>query len=75
MIEMLVEKRCIVTLKERKYCHLNKEDAIKGAVVVVQLFIDKTVLRDYKRRHTNLAMAWIGYKKAYDMVPHSYFSE
>ena len=40
-----------------------------------QLLIDKTVLRDYKRRHTNLAMSWIDYKKAYDMVPHRWISE
>ena len=33
------------------------------------------VLRDCKKRHTNLAMAWIDYKKAYDMVPHSWISE
>ena len=40
-----------------------------------QLLIDKTVLRDCRRRHTNLAMAWIDYKKAYDFVPHSWISE
>ena len=33
------------------------------------------MLRDCKRRHTNLAIAWIDYKKAYDMVPHSWISE
>ena len=33
------------------------------------------VLRDCKKRHTNLAMAWIDYKKAYEMVPHSWISE
>ena len=33
--------------------------------------MDKTVLRDCKKRHTNLAVAWIDYKKAYDMAPHS----
>ena len=27
------------------------------------------------KRHTNLGMAWIDYKKAYDMVPHSWISE
>ena len=37
-----------------------------------QLLIDKTVLKDCKRRKTNLAMAWIDYKKEYDMVPHSW---
>ena len=33
-----------------------------------QQFIYKTVLQDCKRRQTNLAMAWIDYKEAYDMV-------
>ena len=37
--------------------------------------IDKTVLKDCKMRKTNLAMAWIDYKKAYDMVPHSWIIE
>lgn len=40
-----------------------------------QLLIDKAVLRDCKKRHTNLAMGWIDYRKAYDMVPHSWISE
>lgn len=30
------------------------------------------VLRDSKQRHTNLSVAWIDYKKAFDMVPHSW---
>ena len=33
------------------------------------------VLRDGKRRRTNLAMAWVDYRKAYDMVPHSWIVE
>ena len=40
-----------------------------------QLLIDKTVLKDCKKRHTNLSMAWIDYKKAYDFVPHSWINE
>ena len=40
-----------------------------------QLSIDKTVLKDYKKRHTNLSMAWIDYRKAYDLVPHSWVNE
>ena len=40
-----------------------------------QPLIDKTILRDCKRRHTNLAMAWINYQRAYDMVPHSWIKE
>ena len=37
-----------------------------------QLLIDKMVLRDCKKCHTNLSMAWIDYKKAFDMIPHSW---
>ena len=32
-------------------------------------------LRDCKKRHTNLAMAWVDYRKAYDMVPQSWIVE
>ena len=39
------------------------------------LFIDKMVLREVKSRKKNLAMAWIDYRKAYDMVPHSWIVE
>ena len=35
------------------------------------LFIDKMIMREVKIRKQNLSMAWIDYKKAYDMVPHS----
>ena len=40
-----------------------------------QLLIDKTVLRNCKNRKVNLAMAWIGYRKAFDMIPHSWILE
>ena len=40
-----------------------------------QLLIGKTVLNDCKKRHTNLGRAWIDYKKAYDMIPHSWILE
>ena len=36
-----------------------------------QLLVDKAILKYCRRRLTNLSMAWIHYKKAYDMVPHS----
>ena len=35
------------------------------------LHIDRAVIREAKSRKKNLAMAWIDYKKAYDMVPYS----
>ena len=40
-----------------------------------QLLIDKMILADCKKRQKNLAMAWVDYKKAYDMVPHSWVAE
>ena len=39
-----------------------------------QLLIDKTIMRDCRKRHANLGMAWIDYKKAY-MAPHSWILE
>ena len=41
-----------------------------------QLLIDdKAVLRDAKRKKRHLSVAWIDYKKTYDMVPHSWIHE
>ena len=34
------------------------------------LCIDRAVIKEVKSRNKDLAMAWIDYKKAYDMVPH-----
>ena len=36
------------------------------------LYIDQHILNESKTRLKNLAMAWIDYKKAYDMVPQSW---
>ena len=36
-----------------------------------QLYMDKILLQEVKRRKKNLAMGWINYQKAYDMAPHS----
>jgi len=40
-----------------------------------QLLIDKMVLKNCRIIHTNLNMAWINYKKAYDTVPQSWILE
>ena len=37
-----------------------------------QLLIDKMIMRNCKRRSCGLAMAWIDYRKAYDLVPHTW---
>ena len=66
---------------EKVYAHLDGNDLLpveqkgcrKGCLGTKdQLAIDKCVLKNCKRRKTNLNMAWIDYKKAYDMVPHSW---
>ena len=36
------------------------------------LFIDKMIIREVKMRKQNLLMAWIDYKKVYNMVPYSW---
>ena len=40
-----------------------------------QLLINKAVLKGSKRRQTNLAVAWVDYGKAYDMVQYSWIRE
>ena len=40
-----------------------------------QLLIDKTILNDCRKRYTNLGIIWIDYKKAHDMVLHSWILE
>ena len=45
----------------RRKCRGNKD----------QLLIDKMVIMNSKGRKTNLIMAWIDYKKAFNMMPHS----
>ena len=40
-----------------------------------RLLLDKAVLRDCKRRSTNLAMARMGYRRVYDMIRLSLISE
>ena len=36
------------------------------------LYIDQHILHESKTRRRSLAMVWFYYKKAYDMVPHSW---
>ena len=66
---------------EKLYHHLEKNglltDEQKGCRkgsrgTKDQLLVDKAILKNCGRRLTNLSMAWIDYKKAYDMVPHSW---
>ena len=49
-----------------------KDCRMKSRGTKDQLLIDKTKLKDCWKRRTNLAMAWIDYRKAYDFAPHSW---
>ena len=40
-----------------------------------QLLIDKTVMKICRGRKVGLSMVWIDYRKAYDMVPHSWIKK
>ena len=40
-----------------------------------QLLINKAITENSKKRQTNLSMAWIDYKKAYDSIPHSWINK
>ena len=69
---------------EDRYCFMENEDLLpeeqkgcrrKSRGRKDQLLIDKTILKDSRKRKTNLAMTWIDYRKAYDFVPHSWILE
>ena len=59
------------SLDERGLSTEEQNGCSKGAPGTDDLvFIDKMILKDAKRRRKNLAMHWIDYRKAYDIVPH-----
>ena len=69
---------------DKIYDHLLKNNilpyeqkgCIKGARGTKdQLMIDKMVLKEVKKFQKNVSIAYIDYKKAYDMVPHSWILE
>ena len=67
MYEYLEDKQLLP--EEQKGCR-RKSRGCKD-----QLIIDKMIMRNCRRRLTNLGMAWIDYKKAYDMIPHSWIKK
>ena len=67
-------------ITDQIYAHLDQEKLLpeeqkgyrKGSRGTNDLFnIDRAVIKEVKSRNKNSAMAWIHYKKAYDMVLHS----
>ena len=71
-------------ISDQIYAHLDEEKLLpeeqkgyrKGFTGTSDLlYIDQAVIKEVKSRTKNLAMAWIDYKKAYDMVPHLWIIE
>ena len=71
-------------LAEKVYAHLSEKNVLpdeqKGCRkdsqgTKDQLLIDKQILKHCKKHQRSLAMGWIDYKKAYDMVSHRWMIE
>ena len=65
-------------IADKLYQHLENENLLLeeqegcrhvSTGIKVQLLIDKAVIRNCKRRKTNLNMAWVDFRKTYDMIP------
>ena len=71
-------------LGEHVYKHLDEAELLvheqkgcrkKSRGTKDQLTIDKAVMEDSRRRQRDLAMVWVDYRKAYDMVPHKWIEK
>ena len=71
-------------IADQIYPHLDQESLLSGEQKGWRkfsrgtddlLYSDRTVIQEFKTRNKNLEKAWIDYKKAYDMVPHSCIRE
>ena len=80
----LMQKLLTGVIADQIYAHLDQDKLLpeeqkgyrKGSRGTNGLlYIYKAVIKDVKSRKKNLAMALIDYKKAYDMVPHSWIIE
>ena len=69
---------------EKIYEHLQENDLLpeeqkgcrkRSRGTKDQLLIDKAVLKDAREKKRDLSMGWIDYRKAYDMLPHSWIIE
>ena len=63
-------------LDDQKYLPNEQKGCRKNAKGTHDLlFIDKMILKEVKRKQRNLFVGWIDYKKAYDMIPHTWIME
>ena len=67
----VIADQIYVHLDQEKLLPEEQEGCRKGSRGTNDLlYIDRAVINEVKSRNKNLAIAWIDYKKAYDMVPH-----
>ena len=75
----LMWKLLTSVLAEKVYLHLSEKNVLRDQQkgfrkdsrgTKEQLLIDEQILKHCKKHQSNLAMGWIDYKMAYDMVPH-----
>ena len=80
----LIGKLLTGVIADQIYAYLDQEkllpDEQKGCRKASRgthdlLYIDRAVIQEGKSRNKNLAMAWIDYKKTYDMVRNSWIIE
>ena len=66
-------------LAEEIYGFMEKKTMLpeeqKGGRKGSMLYIDRMIMKEVKARKRSIAVAWIDYRKAYDMVPHSWIVE
>ena len=81
---LLIWKLLTGVIAESMYEYLDKNNILpeekkgckrKNRGTKDQLLRDEMILQDCKKGHKNLAMAWVDYRKAYDLVPHSWILE
>ena len=65
-----IREEIYYSLKSRGLFSEEQKGCRKGARGTAELlYMDQHILNESKTRRKNLAIAWIDYKKAYDMVP------
>ena len=73
MLTAQIREKIYYSLTSRRLFPDKQKGCRKGARGTAELlYIDQHILNESKTRQKNLAMAWIDYKKAYDMVPQSW---
>ena len=68
-----IREKIYYTLTSRRLFPNEQKGCRKGSRCTTELlYIDQHITSESKTRRKNLAMAWIDYKMAYDMVPQSW---